>query len=227
MAEHEATRRHTDSAVPPAGRGLDLDRFKAFTDAVVAIAQTLLIIPLLESVPEARRAGEGAGEWLSANGDSLVWFAMSFVIIAGFWIGHARLIGSLARSSPVVVVLSFVWMFGIVFMPVATALLGLQPPDTTQRILYVGTMLVCGVSQTLLAIHANARRLGATPSGRLRSQSIGGGIAMTLLYAFALVASMTLPGDYLWLFLLSAIPMLIRALNGPVERIFHTDPPTG
>ncbi|WP_228479868.1 TMEM175 family protein [Microbacterium abyssi] len=40
------------------------ERLKAFVDAVVAIAMTLLILPLLESVSEAADAGTDTGEFL-------------------------------------------------------------------------------------------------------------------------------------------------------------------
>lgn len=71
--------------------GRSPERLKAYTDAVVAIAQTLLILPLLESVAEARTHHLTAPQWLTANGDAVVWFAVSFVLIGTFWIMHHRM----------------------------------------------------------------------------------------------------------------------------------------
>ncbi|MBN9180660.1 MAG: DUF1211 domain-containing protein, partial [Microbacterium sp.] len=45
----------------------DADRAKAFIDAVVAIAMTLLILPLMESVGEAAGADQGAAVWIEEH----------------------------------------------------------------------------------------------------------------------------------------------------------------
>lgn len=63
---------------------------KFFTDAVVAIATTLLILPLL-GVQKAADDGVSTREFLHDNGDQLFSFALSFAIIANFWVSHERL----------------------------------------------------------------------------------------------------------------------------------------
>src|SRR4051794_20768994 len=67
------------------------DRLKFFTDAVVAIAMTLLILPLLESVSEAGAKGLGTADYLHEHSGLLLAFLLSFVIIATFWVSHERL----------------------------------------------------------------------------------------------------------------------------------------
>ncbi len=67
------------------------ERMKFFTDAVVAIAMTLLILPLLENVAEAGKAGLDTAEFLRDHGDEAFAFVLSFVIIARFWVSHERL----------------------------------------------------------------------------------------------------------------------------------------
>ena len=61
-------------------RERDLDRFLTFVDAVVAIAITLLVLPLAEAAGEI---GEGSvGDLLRANEDKLLGFLLSFLVIA-------------------------------------------------------------------------------------------------------------------------------------------------
>ena len=67
------------------------ERMKFFTDAVVAIAMTLLILPLLESVSEAAKDGLDTAEFLGDHGGQIFAFVLSFVIIARFWVSHERL----------------------------------------------------------------------------------------------------------------------------------------
>ena len=70
---------------------LPADRVKSFADAVVAIAMTLLILPLMESVGSAVDEHLGTAEWLNENSGLLLSFTLSFVLIANFWMTHHRL----------------------------------------------------------------------------------------------------------------------------------------
>ncbi len=73
------------------------ERMKFFTDAVVAIAMTLLILPLLESVSAAAGEGLDTADYLHENGSQLFAFVLSFVIIARFWYSHEKLFTSVER----------------------------------------------------------------------------------------------------------------------------------
>lgn len=86
-----------DSRHPPRrGRAVSAERpLKTYTDAVVAIAQTLLILPLLESVAAAH-AQSWTAQWLAHERDAVIWFALSFMLIGTFWLEHER---STATSS--------------------------------------------------------------------------------------------------------------------------------
>ena len=68
----------------------DAERFIAFTDAVVAIALTLLILPLMENANEffGEEEGNNVGEWFNENRHRLGGFALSFFVVSLFWIQH-------------------------------------------------------------------------------------------------------------------------------------------
>lgn len=65
------------------------------TDAVVAIAATLLVLPLVDVIGELD--GNHVGQLLRDNGDKLFAFVLSFVVIARFWMVHS---GSIAIPPP-------------------------------------------------------------------------------------------------------------------------------
>jgi len=69
----------------------EVARVVAFVDAVVAIAMTLLILPLMESVSEVAAADEDTAQWFAGHDGQLISFVISFVIIAMFWMIHHRL----------------------------------------------------------------------------------------------------------------------------------------
>ena len=52
---------------------------------------TLLILPLMESVGMRRPGRLSSFEWLNAERRQLLSFALSFVLIANFWLTHHRL----------------------------------------------------------------------------------------------------------------------------------------
>ena len=114
----------------PAGEDGDTDdtevyrsseRLTFFTDAVVAIAMTLLILPLTEGVTDARYEGRTTSEYLRDHSDELFAFALSFVIIASFWRAHHALFEHVAAYSQLLLWLNILWMFTVVWLPVPTA----------------------------------------------------------------------------------------------------------
>lgn len=78
---------------------LSADRLKAFTDGVVAIAMTLLILPLMEGVIDLGREGRSVLEYLGEDYGQLISFVMSFVLIASFWISHHRVFDRVEHTS--------------------------------------------------------------------------------------------------------------------------------
>ena len=85
------------------GRLPGAERMVAFTDAAVAIALTLLVLPLVELVPEAAHAKEPASSVITHNLVPIGSFLLSFVVIARFWSVHHRLFGFASRLTPTLV----------------------------------------------------------------------------------------------------------------------------
>jgi TMEM175 potassium channel family protein len=188
------------------------ERMKFFTDAVVAIATTLLILPLLESVAEAARQHADTATYLSGHGDQLLSFVLSFVIIGRFWIGHERLFAHVERWTGPLMTLNQLWMLSIVFLPVATAVVGSMHTDAVQLLLYIGTMLASGV--LLAAMQVVIRRTPATWAGtggppveRLVSSLVFLGLLL-----LALVVALAVPG-------VGYLALLVLLLGGPLEGL--------
>ncbi|GAB2643509.1 hypothetical protein GCM10027169_09350 [Gordonia jinhuaensis] len=99
-------------------------RLLAFTDAVVAIALTLLVLPLTDVATETTRSSHGITVWkfLGDNQNALINFAISFIAIAVMWRDHHRVTERYALYDQTIVQLSMVWMATVVLMPFATIL---------------------------------------------------------------------------------------------------------
>jgi uncharacterized membrane protein len=192
-----------------AERERDLDRLLTFVDAVVAIAMTLLVLPLVDVAREVR-TGDLA-ELLNEHADDLAGFLLSFVVIARLWLAQHAILGAVVRQNAAVLWLLLTWTLTIVFLPFPTALVTGTNNDSLAKVLYIGTM---AVSSALLALIARAvsrdrsiRDAGAGPDAL---QAIG----TTIAFLLALAISLTFPVTSYW-------PLLILFLVDPAVRLLR------
>ncbi|OKI08067.1 hypothetical protein A6A06_35010 [Streptomyces sp. CB02923] len=95
-----------------------------FTDAVTAISITLLILPLIDLVPEAVSAHQQASEVLTGHLDQIWSFLLSFAVIANIWQEHHRTFSSVARVTRSLTVWNMGWLLSVVVLPLPTEMIG-------------------------------------------------------------------------------------------------------
>jgi len=107
-----------------AGNDRDTSRLEAFSDGVIAIAITLLILEV--RVPHVNE-GELDGQSLwSALGDlwpSYLGYGLSFAVIGIMWANHHAIFKHIVRTTHYLVLLNLLLLFMIAFIPFPTALL--------------------------------------------------------------------------------------------------------
>lgn len=99
------------------------ERLVFFSDAVVAIAITLLALSL--PLPHVSRSA-GNHDVLRAMSDlrdAYLAFLISFVVIAGHWRTHHRLFRAVSRLDARLVTINMVWLLMIIITPYATRVL--------------------------------------------------------------------------------------------------------
>jgi uncharacterized membrane protein len=74
-------------------------------------------------------------------GSKLLIFAVSFVMIGFFWIGHHLIFWSIERSNRILMWLNLLFLFSIVCLPAATALVGEYPKNGTAATVYVAIVM--------------------------------------------------------------------------------------
>ncbi len=197
---------------PPARLGSP-ERVVFFTDAVVAIAMTLLILPLLEHVSAAGAEGLTAAEVLARNGDGLWVFVFSFVMIAMFWRMHHDLFEHVALVDERLVWVNNAWMLTIIWMPVSLSLVNAVPADTAQKAVYVGSMLACTlvmVGMQLVVRRSPAMWADGQPP---RNGGLAATLALALLLTVVLVVALLVPGGQGYL------AMFLMALTAPLQKV--------
>lgn len=187
------------------------ERLKFFTDAVVAIALTLLVLPLLESVPEAAREKLTAGGWLEHSGGQVIGFCVSFAVVTTFWFIHHRLYEHVRSYSPALMGLNFAWMFTIVFLQLPSALMYALPTDRTMIALYIGTMTLSSALLSAMVWLVYRRPAVQEPDNPLLWGQVATSLSSTTLYALALLLALAFPQvNYFALFLLMLVGQLRR-----------------
>jgi len=185
-----------------------LERLKAFSDAVFAIAITLLVIEV--HVPRLDTLDDTA--YLAALAHlipSFMGFMLSFLTIGALWIAHHRLFGVLDGYEPRLMWPNMLLLMVIAFMPFATALMSSNPLARVPEVFYSATLLAAGLLQLLLfqlALRPGRVRAGVPPEelNALRWRALTLPTAATA----ALLAAPHIPGNNN--FFLLTIPLLAR-----------------
>ncbi|MEY2169252.1 MULTISPECIES: TMEM175 family protein [unclassified Rhodanobacter] len=185
-----------------------LERLKAFSDAVFAIAITLLVIEV--HVPRLDTLDDTA--YLAALAHlipSFMGFMLSFLTIGALWIAHHRLFGVLDGYEPRLMWPNMLLLMVIAFMPFATALMSSNPLARVPEMFYSATLLAAGLLQLLLfqlALRPGRVRAGVPPEevNALRWRALTLPTAATA----ALLAAPHMPGNNN--FFLLTIPLLAR-----------------
>jgi uncharacterized membrane protein len=123
------------------------ERLTFFSDAVVAIAMTLLAIDL--PVPEGSTIKIF---WASVEHDEghYASFLISFVVIAAAWRGHHELFRYAKRTDGRLLTLNTCWLLTIVLIPFATKLLIVGGQSLTTHALRFGFYALLQVLQSAL-----------------------------------------------------------------------------
>lgn len=188
------------------------DRLVNFTDAVVAIAATLLILPVVEAASQL--GNRDADAFLERVVPELVMFVVSFAIIANFWLEHHRLFRLIDKFDTFLIVVNFMWILGIVVMPMPTALIVQGNADDVIAVaFYIGTMVVISLMHFVMCNHV--RRHPEFEHGA--SRTANGWLASLVLTCFlviALIAGLVIPQLGIWGLLgMFLIPIVVRLIQ--------------
>jgi uncharacterized membrane protein len=173
-------------------RQRSLERVTAFTDGTVAIALTLLVLPLVD-IAQVADGEPVLAELVDHRGD-LFAFVVSFLVIAQFWNGHRRLFETLDDYDERLLGINTAWLLAVVFLPYPTARLFFESQvDRGSAVLYLGAMLAAALLGVALAWyvarHPRLRRtdLPALSVPAQLAPTVGVSVAFALALAIASV----------------------------------------
>lgn len=180
-----------------------LERLIFFSDAVVAIAITLLVLPVVDAAANAGEAQGSPAEFLADHTAQLFGFALSFVVIASLWRAHHALFEHVKSYSPLVMVLSLMWAFTIVLLPLPTAMTAQWSSGPLVVGFYTGTMAVSSVIIALLALTVRRNPALNLDENPITTRTVEGCLAAAGLYLLAFVLGVFIPAlNYYALFVM-------------------------
>lgn len=196
---------------------LPAERMIVFSDAVVAIAITFLVLPLLELVPEAADAGDTALEVVTRNRLPFASFLLTFMIIWRVWAIHHQMFAGVSAVTRRITSLNMVWLACIVILPFVVSLVGEYGADPFVLVLYVGTLLASCAVLTAMALLLRRRPADQNPQQTTDTDAVeqltGNAICLTVAFIIVLLA----PAAGFW-------PLLLLLVDRPVLRVARRSP---
>ena len=187
------------------------DRIIAFSDGVVAIAITVLLLPLAEL---DTKDGQVLA-LLDANSQLLWGLTLTWVIIAVFWFAHHRMFDRIVAVDRVILWLNFAWLFAIALLPLPTNIVVQNDPSAQVTGFYIGWMAV--ISILMMAIVWYSQRTpgivrddfqdtDSARAGKIRTALISG------VFVFAFLVALVLPSiaTYVLLLMFFVDPLAAR-----------------
>jgi TMEM175 potassium channel family protein len=129
------------------------NRLESFSDGVIAVAITLLVLGIaVPPPPQAHLLHQLGTRW-----PQYAAYVVSFLIIGIIWINHHAMIGRLREADHSILILNLLLLMSIGILPFATSLMATylreSSGESVAAAVYAGAFLVMGVFFALLNLH--------------------------------------------------------------------------
>jgi TMEM175 potassium channel family protein len=160
------------------------DRLTAFSDGVIAIIITIMVLEM--HVPHGSDAAA-----LAAAVPSFLSYVLSFIYVGIYWNNHHHLLHTVTHVDGLILWANLDLLFWLSLIPVATAWLGQNPSAPMPTAVYGVMLLMPAIAYVLLQwaiIHRHGKRsvlaeaLGADLKGKLSPILYVAGIALAFVY---------------------------------------------
>lgn len=195
--------------------GNAVQRMVHFSDAVVAIAITLLTLEL--RLPEDLASGEVPGRLLDTL-SGLFAFLVSFWVIASYWITHHRILGRIGAHDSALLNINFVFLMWVVLVPFSTSMVMEYGDSRLVWDVYVSHLLLTSLTLSWLWRYASKDERLIEPNADFdmprRCDSVQAW-STRAMFVLSIVMSF-FSVDYAQWFLLFVLPL--PTLVGPLRR---------
>ena len=204
------------------GRGMGKNRIEALTDGIFAVAMTLLVLDIKPPVHLRFETSEALIDHLSVLEHSFVMYAISFVVLAMFWMGHHLQFHFVRHVDRRLLWINLVFLLLAVVVPFSTNLVGDHGHLQLPVVLYAVNLLVLTLLLFLQLRHLAARPHLIAPD--LTPEAIAHLNRQLLLFGVvpvvSIAASFYSPRLGMYLYVLLAVPAF---LPGRIDRLTRVE----
>lgn len=196
--------------------GRDLDRVVFFSDAVFAISMTILALTL--SLPAGTTDAE-VTKALDNAIPSIFTYALSFAVIAIYWLAHHRMFRYIRRLDATLLVLNLAALGAVAFVPFPTSVLGDHGSTTAAVVFYAATMGVLGGLVSAFWIYASHDRrfIKATTPPLFVKHALWRAITIPAVFVASIPIAFADPhaAEWFWLMIV-VVRLLLRRQYGSI-----------
>ncbi len=156
------------------------ERFEIFTDAVIAIIMTLMILEI--KLPEI--TASSIWDFLQ----HIAIYALSFIVIAITWLNHHIMFLHIERITTKIIWINFAMLFSMSLIPLATGHLGEHFLVKESHMLYGGIMTAVALPYSILQLNLNKILKKKGDTGRDRINKLNW--VATILYGLSIPLSL-------------------------------------
>lgn len=160
-------------------RDSSLARVEAFSDGVLAIIITIMVLELKSPVTEGLEAFWPL--W-----PTFVAYVLSYAYVAIYWVNHHRLLGHARIVTGGLLWSNMLLLFALSLIPFSTAYLGERHFSREATLLYLATMLIPAFAYILLQARVAATGAKTVASRRYHKASHRKGLTAAAVYALGI-----------------------------------------
>ncbi len=138
---------------------LEFDRLAFFSDAVFAIALTLLGAEIAPPIIQDTKDGEQLWSAIRDQQPEITMFFVSFAVIGFYWMSHHRFFRRLAVIDSAFIRASFVYLAFVAFLPIPSALLGRYTENPVGVAVYAVSVGLLSLLEVVLFLVAHRQDL--------------------------------------------------------------------
>ncbi len=193
---------------------LPKNRLEAFSDGVLAIVITILVLEL--EVPDA--AGpDGLLHTLGEEWRSYLGYLISFVFVGGNWVAHSNATRLIDKGDPILFRLTLLWLLFVSLIPFATALMtgfiGKEGEHAAVAIYGIDLFLASVLLTIVIRYSASVPGLAA---GELSDEDLMKSVKernwLLVIQGVSVVTALFIPELALFLYLLASLLFLVVPL---------------
>ena len=201
---------HTEKQSPETK--LALDRIIFFSDAVFAIAITLMALELrVPEMPLSQVATEMPHRLVEMT-PKFFTYILTFLIIGSYWVTHHRDFQYINRFDRRLIWINLLLLMLVAFLPFPNAMIGNYPAQQITVTFYAGSLALVGLAKALLWWYAahNYRLIDRNLDPRVIRRLNQRGLVAPTIFLLSIVIAMFNPTLAMWSWALVGVTLALR-----------------